>query len=95
MNREEAEAYKVEINALVDKHSKRLQQFETNQIGLVPDHIRATEEWKQANQDFNRSFAELRRFNSWYVKTFMKKGKGKKKPKESAVDSNRYGEIVK
>lgn len=73
MNLEEAKAHKKELDGINRKHSEILQQFETNGMGLVPDNIRATPEWQKAKQDFDRSFAELRKFNAWFVKEFRKK----------------------
>jgi hypothetical protein len=75
MNLEEAKAHKKELDSINRKHSEILQQFEVNGMGLVPDNIRATPEWKQAKQDFDRSFSELRKFNQWFVKEFRKKRK--------------------
>ncbi|PLS18937.1 hypothetical protein CVD28_00625 [Bacillus sp. M6-12] len=75
MNLEEAKAHKKELDLINQKHSKILQQFETNGMGLVPDNIRATPEWKKAKQEYDHSFAELRKFNSWFVKEFRKKRK--------------------
>lgn len=75
MNFEEAKAHKEELDSINRKHSEVLQQFETNSIGLVPDNIRTTPEWKQAKQDFDHSFSELRKFNTWFVKEFRKKRK--------------------
>jgi len=73
MSFEEAKAHKQELDTINRKHSEILQQFETNGMGLVPDNIRATKEWKEAKQDYERSFAELRKFNAWFVKEFRKK----------------------
>jgi len=73
MNFEEAKAHKQELDRINSKHSEILQQFETNGIGLVPDHIRATDDYQQAKRNFDRSFAELRNFNAWFVKEFRKK----------------------
>lgn len=73
MNFEEAKAYKQELDSINRTHSEILQQFETNSMGLVPDNIRATPEWKKAKQDYDSSFAELRKFNAWFVKEFRKK----------------------
>lgn len=75
MSFEEAKIRKQELNNMVDMHSKALQQFEVNSMGLVPDDVRATPEYQKAQQDFNRSFAELRNFNTWFVKEFRKKKK--------------------
>lgn len=77
MNYEEAKAHKQVLDAINRKHSEILQQFETNGIGLVPDNIRATEEWKQAKHDYDNSFAELREFNAWFVKEYRKKKRSK------------------
>lgn len=73
MNFEEAKIKKQELNSINEEHSRKLQQFESNSLGLVSDEIRETEEWKQAKQDFNNSFSELRAFNAWFVKEFRKK----------------------
>lgn len=77
MNYEEAKAHKQELDAINRKHSEILQQFETNDFGLVPDNIRATQEWKQAKQDYDKSFVELRKFNAWFMKEFRKKKRSK------------------
>lgn len=75
MGLEEAKVHKKELNATVDKYSAVLQSFETSNMGLVPDHIRETSEWKEAKTNYDRSFTELRNFNKWFVKEFRKKGK--------------------
>lgn len=77
MNFEEAMARKKELDSINKKHSEALQHFETNSFGLVTDEIRATQEWRKAKQDFDNSFAELRKFNSWFVKEFRKKKRNK------------------
>lgn len=73
MSLEEAEVHKKELNDTVDKYSAVLQSFEANNMGLVPDHVRATAEWKEAKSNYERSFKELRNFNAWFVKEFRKK----------------------
>ena len=77
MNLEEAKAQKQKLDKINRMHSEILQQFETNNMGLVTDEVRATPEWQQAKRDFDRSFAELREFNAWFVKEFRKKRKKK------------------
>ncbi|PGK51864.1 hypothetical protein CN918_29165 [Priestia megaterium] len=72
MNFEEAKREKKELEESNKIHSAKLNTFEKNAMGMTPDHIRRTSEWQQAKQDFNQSFARLRNFNSWYVKTFKK-----------------------
>ena len=72
MTYEEAKVIKNQLEEKNNAYSKILQTFEKNEIGLTPDHIRELPEWKEANNEFKTSFAQLRKFNSWYVKTFKK-----------------------
>lgn len=41
-------------------------------MGLTPDHIKATPEWKAARSAFDNAFAKVRYFNGRYVKHFKK-----------------------
>ena len=72
MNYQDAKVRKQELDEINNEHSDKLNTFEENSMGLTPDHIRETPEYQKAKQDFDRSFAELRNFNGWFVKTFKK-----------------------
>lgn len=73
MTYEEAKAHaqKLEEKNRIDSDKLRVFEKDRNAMG-TPDHIRALPEWKDAKKSFNLSFAELRKFNQWYVKTFKK-----------------------
>ena len=48
-------------------------------MGLTPDHIRATPEWKKAKSALDKHFAELQNYNKAFVKMHRgKKNRGKK-----------------
>ncbi|MBX9158370.1 hypothetical protein ACTFR8_22490 [Bacillus cereus group sp. MYBK15-3] len=79
MTREEAEIRKKELNDECDEASKALQMFERNTMGLVPDHVRETQDYQDADKRFKVAFARLREFNGWYVKEFRKKRTGGKR----------------
>jgi hypothetical protein len=72
MTFEEAKSYKQKLEEINNRHSAHLNTFERNALGMTPDHIRATSEWKQAKFEFDQSFTELRKFNAHYVKKFKK-----------------------
>jgi hypothetical protein len=76
VNYEEAKAHKQKLNEEVDKYSKILNSFEKGVMGLTPDHIRESAEYKEADSSFKIAFSNLRNFNEWYIKEFRKK-KGK------------------
>jgi hypothetical protein len=75
MNYEEAKIYRDKLEEKNNADSVNLKTFDkfgkTN-IGLTPDHVKEMPEWKLAKSTFEKSFAELRNFNGWFVKTFKK-----------------------
>lgn len=79
MTREEAEIRKKELNDECDVASENLQRFERNAMGLVPDHVRATQDYQDADKRFKVAFSNLREFNAWYVKEFRRKRTGGKR----------------
>lgn len=69
----EAKELKKKLNDECDEASKKLREFERVELGLTPDHIRDTQEWQEADKRFKLAFADLRKFNAWFVKEFRKK----------------------
>lgn len=75
MNYEEAKAFKQNLEEKNNNDSdnlKAISKQEKTTMGLTPDHIMVLPEWKIAKNAFERSFAELRNFNGWFVKNFKK-----------------------
>lgn len=72
MNYEQAKSHKRDLNILVEEASKKLQRFEKNELGLVPNHIRETEEYQNAKEKYEMLFDTLRKFNTWFMKEFKK-----------------------
>lgn len=75
VNYEEAKLYKKELEEKNDEDSRKLREFDKlgeSALGLVPDHVKEMPEWRSAKVEFDKSFAKLREFNGWFVKTFKK-----------------------
>lgn len=75
MTYEEAKKYRQQMEERHKVDSDVLKEFDkygTGAMGLTPDHVREMPEWKKAKQACDRNFAELRRFNGLFVKTFKK-----------------------
>ena len=52
-------------------------------MGLTPDAVKATAEWRELRAESAAAFQRLRTFNAWYVRTFKR---------EIAADrAQRYG----
>jgi hypothetical protein len=84
MNYLDAKTYKESLYAKNDKASEELQAFDKlgkSAMGLTPDHVKAMPEWQAAKHTYDVSFAELRAFNGWFMKTFKKEIKEEQRNK--------------
>lgn len=69
---EEAKAAVARLDAGVTRTGSTLDAFPKGPMGLTPDAVRATPEWKKAKQEFDAAFADLRKFNAMFAKIFAK-----------------------
>lgn len=84
MNYLDAKTYKEALYAKNDKASEELQDFDKlgkSEMGMTPDYVKAMPEWKAAKLAYDVSFAELRAFNGWFMKTFKKEVKEEQRNK--------------
>ena len=72
MNFTQAKELKEQLDQRVEQASQALKVFERGEMGLTPDHVKATPEFKKAKSEFDKAFRALRSFNSSYIKTFKK-----------------------
>ncbi len=66
---------KARFEASMHEAAKALKSIEgvgTGPMGLTPDHVKASMRYKMAKAKFDWEFANVRAFNSWYVKEFKK-----------------------
>lgn len=49
---------------------ENLNTFPKGPMGLTPDTVKASPEFKLAKRNFNQAFEQLRMFNKFYLKTF-------------------------
>lgn len=47
-----------------------LKDVPRSNMGLTPDHIRATKPYQIAKSNYDRAFAELQRMNQWFTRTY-------------------------
>lgn len=71
MTFEEATNYKKAVIALHKDSSNHLEEL-ANGASVVSDEIKATKEWQEAVENFDKSFEELTEFGTWYVNKFVK-----------------------
>ena len=72
MDYNQAKAYKQELNVLINEASNELNSFEKNEIGVMPDHVRVSENYQSVKDKYDLLFISLQNFNKWYVKKFKK-----------------------
>lgn len=68
----EAKALAATLDAEASRLGAILQAFPKGPMGLTPDAVRATAEWKLAKHQFDAAFAKLRNFNGAFTKAFAK-----------------------
>lgn len=56
----------------MDAASLELHKYPRGPMGLVPDEIRASEEYRLHKSAYDRAFQQLRRLNGVYVKLYAK-----------------------
>lgn len=61
------------FDASLSKASKALREFPRGDMGLVPDDVRATPEYKYAKSEYDNMFAVVREFNGRVPKEYMKR----------------------
>jgi len=61
-----------EADAETAEASKELKRFPRLPMGITPDHVRKTQEWKDAQARFVKAFARSRSVNAFLVKNFKK-----------------------
>lgn len=66
----EAKAEAARLDAEVKRTGEILRVFPRGPMGLTPDAVKATPEYKAAKTASEVAFAKLRAFNGWYTKTF-------------------------
>lgn len=67
---ESAKLIKAELNAALDSASAALNAYPKGDMGLTPDSVKATKQWKADYKAFNAALSNLRNFNSWFSKYF-------------------------
>ena len=70
MNYTQAKARADALNAAHVAACEPMAAFPKGAMGMTPDAVRNTTEWRNAYAAERRAFAELRAFNAWYVKAF-------------------------
>ena len=72
MNFAEANEKRKQLDALASELSLRLQQYPKNEMGLVPEEIRFSEEYRKLAGEFDTTFRELRNINAYVLKHFKR-----------------------
>jgi hypothetical protein len=66
------------LEAEVRYYSNELKKFPKGSMGLTPDSVRATFDWKEAKRGYDKAFAQLRQYNKTH--------KRKRNPEDEAAD---------
>lgn len=70
MTFEEAKTIQAKLHAEVAAASAALQVFQKGRMGLTPDDVKASPEFRAATQRYNVSFVQLRSINGLLTRKF-------------------------
>jgi hypothetical protein len=70
MNYAQAKAVQAQIAAVVERLGAVLRQFPKGPMGLPPEVVRTSAEYREAKLAYDRAFRALRKFNGAFVKEF-------------------------
>jgi len=69
---EEASAERDRLEQEVSTTGSVMATFPQGAMGLIPDHVKATLAWREANARFRRAFKALQDFNIVFTRVFAK-----------------------
>lgn len=76
---EQAKAYQDMLYSALDRANSALQAFPKGALGLTPDSVKASAEFKQANARYQAAFQAVRSFNAWFTKQYKKERQAERK----------------
>lgn len=79
MTFEQANELKKQLDAAVNAYSEALRAFPKGDMGLTPDSVKASLEFKETKAQFQAAFERLRKFNLYYLRTFKAELKAERK----------------
>lgn len=85
MNYQEAKIVKANLEKEVEVTGSVMQKFPKGAMGLTPDNVKASVEFKTAKRAFDVAFSNLRNFNGQFVKVFKKEIAQERKIKYATV----------
>lgn len=73
------------LTALNEEHSRTLDAFpKDGPMGMTPEHVRTSPEYRAAKANFNRSFSALRDHNGFMLKHFKSEMKTERDARRQA-----------
>lgn len=74
------------IDAEVDRLSAILKKFPKGPMGLTPDSVKATSEYRKAKGEFDRAFKAMQNFNRAFTKTWAKELKEERRKRNAELE---------
>lgn len=87
MSYADAKAAKLRLEEHHKATSDELRKFDKHKgaMGLTPDHIKATDEWKRAKANYDAATEALRKYNQRFFKLYDKEVKAERREKQTRL----------
>jgi hypothetical protein len=90
---EKAKEIRKQLDEEVSRLGKVLNAFPKGAMGLTPDEVKKSPEWKAAKTAFDSKFKQLQNFNSNFVKVFAKEARAEREQRNSDRSRGDVGSI--
>lgn len=80
----EAKAARDQISLEVDAASARVNSFPKSVMGLVPDAVKFTTDYRAAKTAFDASFSKLQKFNQTFTRQFASEIRAERRARRAA-----------
>lgn len=70
MNYSQAKQYRDKLDSIASKYSDALQKYPRGPMGLTPDSVKQSPEFRRDKLAYSKAHDELRRFNGLFIKHF-------------------------
>jgi len=89
MDYTEAKKIKAELEAALDVASKTLNAIPgvgSGAMGLTPDAVKFSTEYRVAKTAYEKAFKNMRAFNGWFTKTFKKEYLAERRERQKRME---------
>lgn len=85
MTYSEAKAIRDQLEAIATRHSDKLNRYPRGPMGLTPDHIKASDQWRADYRAYHVAAARFREYNRRFAKAYKAEIRAERDARRAAL----------